>query len=220
MQKRRIIIGDYDTAAHGWTLAAWQLGAAEQKTNYLEKPSGDGSWDLSTTLTDGVPKYRNRELSVVLECSEGTRLEREETIRRMINALDGLRWEIRLPDDDHHHVEGRVHVVRDYNDLAHASVSITAVCDPWKYANAETVVALTATAQKQTVTLHNQGRRAIVPTLKVEGSSVLIEYGNGSTAMSTGTYQWPNLLLTPGPHAVVYSGQGTLVVTYREAVLE
>lgn len=220
MQKRKIVIGDYDTAVHGWTLAGWKLSDAEQKTNYLEKPSGDGSWDLSTALTDGIPKYRDRSLTITLECSEGTRLDREAVIRNMINLLDGLRWEIRLPDDDFHFIVGRVHVIREYNDLAHASVTVTAVCDPWKYSNAETVVALVATATKQTAILQNNGRRAVVPTLKVQGSSVLLQYGTTSKALAAGTYQWPDLLLTSGRHSLIYSGSGSVTITYREAVLE
>lgn len=221
MLKRKIVIGDYDTAANGWTLTGWELGSAEPKTNYVDRPSGDGSWDLSTALTDGIMRYRDRELTVTLECSEGTRQEREAAIRHMINQLDGLRWQIRLPDDDFHHVVGRVHVIREYNDLAHAAVTVTAVCEPWKYSNTETLVALAATSNKQTVQLINNGRRAVVPTLTVtSGGSVLLEYGTASRALSAGTYQWPELLLTPGSHAVRHSGSGTVTISYREAVLE
>lgn len=222
MQKRKIVIGDYDTAAHGWTLAGWKLSGAEPKTKYVEKPSGDGSWDLSTALTDGITKYRDRDLTATLECSDGTRLEREAEIRRMVNQLDGLRWEIRLPDDDFHYIVGRVRVIREYNDLAHAAVTVTAVCEPWKYSNTETTVALVATAAKQTVRLINDGRRACVPTLTVTGTgaSVLLEYGTVSKALTAGRYQLPDILLTPGSHSVTYSGSGSVVITYREAVLE
>lgn len=220
MQKRKILIGEYDTAANGWTLTGWKLSDAEQKTKYIEKVNGDGSWDMSTALTDGIPKYKDRSLSITLECSEGTRLEREETIRYMINLLDGVRWPIYLPDDEHHYIVGRVHVVREYNDLAHAAVTVTAVCEPWKYANSETVVALTAATTKKTVTLYNRGKRAVVPTLKVTGTSVLLEYGTASKALSAGTYQWTDLLLTTGSHLLTYSGTGSVVVSYREAVLE
>jgi hypothetical protein len=149
-------------------------------------------------------------------------LEREAVIRNMINQLDGMRWDIYLPDDDFHHVVGRVRVIREYNDLAHAAVTVTAVCEPWKYSNAETVIARTATASKQTVQLINNGRRVVVPTLTVTGSgaSVRIEYGTASATLSAGTYQLPDLLLRPGSHTVGYSGTGTVAISYREAVLE
>ncbi|MBR5845505.1 MAG: hypothetical protein IKY65_04520 [Rikenellaceae bacterium] len=220
MEKRKIIFGTYDTASHGWTLTGWKLSAAEAKTKYIEKPNGDGSWDLSTALSDGIVRYKDRKLTASFECSEGTRMEREATIRDMINSLDGLRMGITLPDDPHHHVVGRLSVAREYNDLAHAAVSVAAVCEPWKYANDETVVTATASATKQRMELYNGGRRALVPTIEVTGDSVLLEYGTASMAMSAGTYRWPNLLLTPGGHSLVYSGAGTVSFVFREAVLE
>ena len=219
MEKRKIILGDYDTAEHGWTLTGWTFSAPVHKTYYVEKPAGDGTWDLSTALSDGLPRYNDRSLKATLECSEGTRQEREATIRAMVNHLDGLRVQIQLPDDESHHIVGRLSVAREYNDLAHAGVAVSAVCEPWKYANTETIVTLDATANKSAVVLYNDGRRAVVPTLTVEGS-VLLEYRGQSQAMSSGTYQWPVLLLTPGEHPCSYSGEGRLVIKYREAVLE
>lgn len=219
MQKRKIIFGDYNTAVHGWTLTGWKLGAAEEKTNFVDKVGGDGSWDLSTALTDGIPRYKDRVLTATFECSEGTRMEREATIRQMINRLDGMREDIRLPDDLSHHINGKLHVVRNYNDLAHASVTVTAICGPWKLANIEKVMTLTATEAPQQAMLVNEGRRAVVPTLKVEGT-VVLEYAGASLELTSGEYQWPELLLTPGHHRVTHSGAGQLVISYREAVLE
>lgn len=222
MEKRSIIFHTYDTAAHGWTLTGWELGPAEPKTKYLEKPNGDGSWDLSTALTDGVMRYQNRTLKATFECSEGTRAERETLIRDLINGLDGLTMEIRLPDDDHHYIVGRPHFVREYNDLAHAKVSVTATCEPWKYADTLTMITLTATATPQVITLINRGRRALVPTLKANGGSVHLAYGAATKEVPSngGNYQWPDLLLIPGEHPVSYYGSGSLLIWYREAVLE
>lgn len=223
MVKRSMIFGDYDSAANGWVLqAGWKLSPAEQKTNFVDIPGGDGSWDFSTALTDGVPRYKTRTLTASFECSEGGRLNREAKIRDMINQLDGMRENIILPDDDAHYITGRIHVARGYNDLAHARINVTAICEPWRYSNTETAVRLTAATAEQTIRLVNGGRRAVVPVLTVTGTdaSVLLEYGTSSKALSAGTYQWPELLLTPGTHPLIYSGSGSLVVTYREAVLE
>lgn len=220
MEKRKIILGDYDTATNGWTLTGWALAGAEQKTNYINKPNGDGTWDLTTVLTDGLVKYNDRKLTVTLECSDGTRQGRETKIRQLINRYDGIKQEIRLPDDDLHHLVGRPYIVREYNDPAHARVKITATCEPWKYANAETIVTVTASATTQYVTLHNEGRRAVVPQIQVSGGTVHLGCGNEALTLSDGSWRWPNLLLTPGDHALAYRGSGTITVTYREAVLE
>lgn len=219
MLARSVMFGEYDTASHGWTLAGYKLSDPEQKTNYIEKPGGDGSWDLSTFNTDGLPRYKDRSLTVTLEHSGGTRVDREDIINLMINKLDGLEWHITLPDRPGYFLTGRVHVAVDYNDLAHAKVTVTAVCAPWFYKLTETEYVLTVTETEKAVKLTNNGRRAMVPTLKVTGSTTLL-YGSSYLELTTpGTYEWPVLLLTPGEHLLEYSGAGTLTVTYREAVL-
>lgn len=218
--KRKITFGNYDTAANGWTLTSWKLSAAEQRTKYMDKTSGDGSWDLSTALTDGLLRYNDRTLTATFECSEGDRLSREAKIRQMVNQLDGERLNIELPDAPFHYVTGRLHVVREYNDNAHAAVTVSARCEPWKYASAETVITATLGGSAQTLQLVNGGKRALVPVLTVTGESVAVNFGAESTTLTVGTHQWPELLLTPGTHELTVSGTGQVTVTYREAVLE
>lgn len=219
MTKRSMTFGSYNTAANGWTLAAWQLSPATPKTKYVDKTGGDGSWDMTTTLTDGLVRYSTRTLSVTLESSEGDRLSREDMIRTIVNDLDGQEVDIFLPDDELHHLTGRLHVARSYNDMAHAQVTVTAVCQPWKFRNSGTKIDLEATSAAQKATLVNNGRRAVVPTITIE-EEVLFTYGTASISLSAGDHQWPDLLLTPGRHELTYKGAGAVRITYREAVLE
>ena len=219
MTKRSLKIGGYITAEHGWTLTEWVLSAPEQKTHYIEKTAGDGSWDLSTVVTDGIPRYKNRSLTAVLECSVGTRKERAELIGQMVNQLDGFEWEIVLPDYPDHVLIGRVHVEVGFNTLAHASVTVTAVCEPWLYKAQETAHALAVTEEERSVVLSNNGRKVLVPLLTVTGTA-LLKFGTSSVTLTdAGSYEWPTLLLTPGDHSLAYSGDGQLVIKFREAVL-
>lgn len=221
MKKRGLIIGTYDTAAELWLLSDWEFSAPEAVTEFVSVPGRlKGPLDLSTALTDGDPVYNGRTLTAVLESSEGTRMEREARIERMINELDGLRFSIVLPDDPLHYIEGRVSVAKQYNDLAHAAVQVTAECEPWRYNHTETIAVLNATSETQTATLVNSGRLTVVPTVVVSGGDVLLKYGAASWALSVGTYDLPDLLLMRGSSSVVtYSGVGVVIITYREAVL-
>lgn len=216
---RSLILGTYNTALTGrWTLAGLELSSPTFQTNLVQIPGRDGPLDLSAALTGGAPRYNSRTLKATLENSDGTRTERENRIREMIAELDGFRLQIWLPDDSEHYLLGRIHVVREYNDLAHAAVTVTATCDPWLYNNEETVHILTATTQAQKAIFVNTGRRTVVPVLVVTDSVDLI-YGEHSWTLSAGTYQLPDFVLTYGEHEVTYSGKGTVTVTYREAVL-
>lgn len=224
MQKRKILIGTYDTAAEGlWTLANWELGNAEHHKSYVEVPGHNGPLDLSTVLTDGEPYYGSREFEATLESSEGTRQEREERINQMINKLDGWRHNITLPDDTEHYISGRLSVTRLYNDPAHAAVRVTATCDPWRYNNSETVVGLIATATEQAVALINNGRCSVVPNIAVTGGPVTLIFNNGTEeyteTLSSGDYILPYIYLKTGASPLRYSGTGRVTLTYREAVL-
>lgn len=219
MEKRGLTIGTYNTVEHNWTLTEWELSAPEYQEKFLDVPGRDGALDLSAALTDGAPTYHSRTLSVKLECSEGVRLAREAAIHTMTNWLDGWRVDIVLPDDPDHYITGRVSVAKQYNDHAHAAVTVTAVCDPWRYAKDETVYTLTAEDAEKTAQLANEGRRTAVPLLVITGGSILIKYGAYSWALGDGTYQLPDLTLHQGGGTLTYSGTGTLRISYREAVL-
>lgn len=222
MEKRRILFGTYDTALDGlWTLTGWSLSEPVYKSNFVAVPGRDGDLDLSTALTDGAPRYSNRTLTATFECSEGTRLEREDTINTMVNWLDGWRMDIILPDDDDHYITGRVHVKREYNDPVHAAVTVTATCDPWRYSDREMVVKLTAAETTQAATLTNSGRKTVVPLLVIEGegASINLTFGTASWRLGAGAYQLPDLVLNQGSISLTYQGIGDLTFTYREAVL-
>lgn len=224
MQKRKLIIGNYDTAAEGlWTLSGWMLGRASAYENYIEVPGHNGPLDLSAALTDGEPYYGSREFVATLESSEGTRLEREQRINDMINKLDGWRLNIFLPDDPLHYITGRIRVEKLYNDPAHASVQVVASCDPWRYNAAETVVGLIATSTEQTATLINNGRCSVVPRITITGGSVTLKLTSGERVLtwnlSPGEYVIGDIHLKTGSLPLTYKGTGQIVLTYREAVL-
>lgn len=221
MEKRGIIFGDYDTGAKGWTLCEWKLSAAEQYTNFIKVP-GAAPLDASDALTDGEPTYNSRKLTARLERSDGTRMEREARISEMVNELDGYRLDIVLPDDPEHYITGRLHVAKDYNDLAHASVTVSATCDPWLYSNTEQEYLLTATEAEQVAQLTNSGKLAVVPVVTVtgEGAAVVLTDGVNSQALSAGAWQLPWLYLRRGFTNLTYSGTGVVQITYREAVLQ
>ncbi len=223
MQKRKIIIGAYDTAAEGlWTLSGFTLSRAAHHENYADVPGHSGRLDLSTVLTDGEPYYGSREFEATLESSEGTRLEREQRINQMINQLDGWRLNITLPDDPEHYISGRVRVEKLYNDPAHASVRVSATCDPWRYNNSETVVGLIATETEQTVALINTGRLSVVPNITVSGGSVTLIFNTGTEertwTLSPGEYTLADIYLKTGASPIRYRGSGLVTFTYREAV--
>ncbi len=225
MEKRTLLIGAYDTAANGWTLTGWKLSAAEQKTHLVDKTGGDGSFDMTTALTDGIVRYKDRTFTATLECSEGDRLARRDLIRQMVLQLDGQQLQIVLPDDPDKYLEGRAQVEVNYNDPAHASVTVTAVCRPWLWYQTPYTYKYTATATGKDVRLPNIGGRTVVAELTTEPdangqTSVTVTYGAYSQSFSAGTYIWPELAVPPGGATVRISGKGSISFAYRPGWLE
>lgn len=217
----------YDTALYGWTLTGCLLTDPEQKTQFVEKSGGDGAWDLSTALTDGIPLYRDRTLTATLECSEGTREERQRLISAMVNLLDGFEWEIILPDHPDHFLKGRARIGVNQNSLAYAMVTVTATCEPWFYSDRETTWKLSSVAGSWGQHLiFNNGRRVVCPTITAEGNITLACYEDVKTqklvqieAPNGTPISWPSFVLAPGGNALLCTGAGSIKVTFREAVL-
>lgn len=220
MDKRKLIIGDYDTGTTWpWTLTELELSAPEQQTNYVTVPGRSGSVDLSTAVS-GLPVYNDRTLTATLETSEGTRAQRETAINTMVNRLDGLRLHIVLPDDPSGYLDGRISVARNYNDLAHASVTISAVCYPYKLKSAETTVTASLTEADTEISL-SCDRRPVVPSIATTAETVLT-WGADSYTVSAGTRQLPGIRLTQGTHTLkarTTSGTGEITITYQEGSL-
>lgn len=224
MQKRTILLGDYDTAAHGWTLTGWEFPEPEPVENLVTVPGRiQGPLDFSTALTNGEPRFGARSLRVTLESSEGDRQARAARISDMVNRLHGQRVNIVLPDQAiGYHAVGRLSVRQLYNDLAHASVEVLGTCEPWLYFDSEFTVELTAEATEKLASLFLIGAMPVVPLVTIEGADAefRLTYGANSWTLSAGDYKLPALRLVPGGrHVITYSGTGSAVITYREAVL-
>ncbi len=203
--KRKVILNSYDTAVDGlWTLAACELSDAEVVTNYIDVPGRlDGPLDASTVLTGDVT-YKPRTLSLQLESSEGTRQEREARIDYMVNKLHGQRVKIWLPDDAAHYLVGRISVKKEYNNLAHAAVTVSAVCEPWRYENEETFGSALLCGKNL---LDNQN---LHPVIHNYGSAETID--TGVRSVNTRGSTWAYVLLRVLPIEVL-AGK-TITVNY------
>ncbi|MBP3311457.1 MAG: hypothetical protein J6L72_04390 [Butyricicoccus sp.] len=202
-----------------WTLAQLSFSPPEYKSYFVDVPLSDIAIDLSTALTDGEPRYNPRTLSATLESSEGDRLAREARIDEMVNLLDGRRMNIVLPDDPSRYITGRVRVARQYNDMAHCAVAVTALCEPWRYAADGYSVDLSGSGISRSITLTNTGRRSVVPLITVSSGELQLSYGGSSRVMAVGRYRLPDLYLTTGEHTITVGGVCTATLDYREAVL-
>lgn len=129
MKKRGLILNGYDTAAHGFTMTELSLQTPEIVEEYAQIDGMHGSLDYCEA--NGTVIYQTRPLEATFELSEGNFAEREETIAELIRLIHGKKCAIVHPDRGGKLLTGRVQVMREFHNLAHAKVKISATCQPW-----------------------------------------------------------------------------------------
>jgi hypothetical protein len=223
MQKRYILLNDYNTATHGqWTLTALEFPTPEPVLNLVDIPGRlTGPLDLSTILTNGEPRYSSRSFRAIFESSEGDRAARQSRIAELVNRFHGQRVNIVLPDQPNHYAVGRLTVRQLYNDLAHASVEVTGVCEPWLYARSETVVTANLNTSTFTALTLSNERKPAIPTIEVT-TDTTIRWKGANYTVNAGTLTSLDLLLGAGEstlEARSMTQAGRITITYREGTL-
>ena len=217
--ERAFVIDKYNTY-YDWSLflTAKNIALAEPKTNYIELDGASGSLDMTEALS-GEVTYKDRTITATFWTSEGDLASRCRLLRNIYTTLHGKKVKLIEPDDADHYFYGRVMVTPTVNNRSYLEFEIEAVCDPWRYANVESI--RTATVKSQTVTnlvIRNNGSKTLCPEIDVVGT-VKVSYDGVTTSLTTGTYKVSDIKLKSGVNVVGVSGNGTVSFTYREADL-
>lgn len=216
--KRFILFDKYNTAYDwGLVLTAKAVSDAEPKTNYQELAGVSGTIDMTESLT-GEVAYSDRTLTASFSASEGTAKEREALLRKITAALHGRRVRIVEPDNPEHYLVGRVKVKNEQNSHAYSTFNIEATCEPWRYAVNESERRVDVKNNRTDVVIHNDGVRAVCPVITVAGKVNITDNG-ATTELTSGSYKITDIRLQPGANVIGVSGSGSVVFTYREAVL-
>lgn len=217
---RYLKIGGWSSAVQDWTLCEFEISAPQYRRSSVTVPGRDGAIDLSAALT-GAVQYDQRKITARLENSSGTRRQRMHWIDHLVNALDGTEQDIEMPDNPERFMRGRVRIIPQYNDTAHASVQITADVEPWKYRRTQTSRYFeTENAGENLLTIHNAGRKTVLPEFYVRvifpGDTLRI---GAHTVNDTGKYQFPDISLQTGDNRVTVTGRAGFFVRFTEGVL-
>lgn len=215
---RGVYFGDYHTVADwGLILSAKTINPPTPKIVNVEIDGRDGTLDLSRALT-GEMKYSNREAFFSFLVTEGTQADRAYMIRSITNAIHGQRLKIIEPDFPDQYLIGECSVSESINNKAYGSFNVTANCEPYRYNTIETIRTVALTDTPTEIVLVNGGRKNLIPTIQVYGSTNLV-YDDTSVSLSEGTYKLTSLVLKPGPNILKVSGTVAVIFTYREAML-
>ncbi len=203
-------------------LSSKKIKAPEPKTETVDIPGGDGVLDFTEFFGD--VHYNNRKLSFDFSYI-GARSTFMDKFSEVQSALHGRKLKVTLDGDPGYYYVGRCTVDEWKTDKSIGKITVDVDCEPYKYKQGATTVALTAATAEKTVTLTNFGRKTVVPVVVVaapsgaDAASVTLQFDGTSVTLSAGTYTLDNLVLTQGAHELKYSGSGTITIKYQEATL-
>ena len=137
---------------------------------------------------------------------------------QIASAVHGKRLPITLPDDPDHYYLGRIACTLGAKEYGAGTFEVTAVCDPYKYAQAES----SAVCGAGTTAVINNGDEIVSPTFTASETGMTVAINGGaaySIAQVGKAVKIPELLLLPGANNVTVTGTGNVVLTWREGVL-
>lgn len=201
-----IIFGNKNT----WT--DWHLVPASrpvfkppsQKKMLLDIPAGNGSIDLSDSLTH-YPVFNNSEGSFEFIVMNDY-LPWNETYSAIMDYLHGQKLRAVLEDDPEYYREGRFTVNEWKSDKDYSRITINYSVSPYKIRQEETIIETYVTVTAKTITIRKEkyGQMPSCPTLIADisaGKSMTVTFTNKALNLSvkktvtSGEYTFPEFVL-------------------------
>lgn len=201
----------------GIYLSSYSIGDAEPKEHYIDIPSGDGSIDLTESLTGDVT-YSNRDF----EATFTIKPPQKDWLLLLakINAfLNGRKRKIRVANEPGYYLLGRCKTTFEKDGVV-AFLTVTASCEPWRYKEQETIYNLTIPASGQLEVNCKNSRKRVLPVITVS-DEVTVVFGNKSITMNAGSYKYTNIRFVEGDNKLIITGTAgtTIAIEYQEGGL-
>ena len=211
-----VIFNNEKSAYDDWNivLTKAEIPLPTPKTSIVDIKGADGVIDLTEALTGDV-QYNNRPIKLTFEMMDDT--DYSTLISDISNYLHGKVVTVTLSNDDDYYYRGRATINQWECVKRKGKIVIQIDSEPYKYLVTETVRTITVNNQTKTITLPNS-RKRVCPNLNVTGTVTLTV--NGVTyELTEGKQQLVNFILVEGNNAIKISGNGTIVITYRQGAL-
>ena len=202
----------------------------EVKTSYVDLPSSHGQLDYSHYLLGEVP-FGQRTGSWEFTLKPG--VSWAIVYSSILNYLHGVRHTVILEDNPVFQYVGRLSVNEWRSDADRSLITIDYNLDPFKYSTQSSDDAdwlwndlfvdyirygrfeVVGTKHRNLI---NSGLRVAIPTFTCSAPMSVLFQG-ASFSLITGKNTNANLALAPGDNIMVFSGNGSVTVAYREVSL-
>lgn len=225
--------GDKHTDSCGLKLLQTTIGFPEAKIFKIDKPAGNGSWDVTDYITGGDVKYSERTIQMTFDALGGYS-DWHALISELAGYLHGRRLKIILDADPSYYYIGRLSVDTEKSNVVTHRVVITGTVDPYKYeitSSTEDWLWDTFSFEDGIIrdyrnieingdyTLIIPGRRKRVIPVFTCTAPLTVTYNGQSYDLPAGESKVTNIALGEGDHELTFSGHGIVTVEYRGASL-
>lgn len=180
------------------------------KTNYIDVPGRDGTLDLTEAL--GGIKYNDRQLEFKFTMLSTS----EEAKSKIVGFLTWGKKKIILDKDKEYYYLGRCTVNNFKNAGTISELSVTAVCEPYKYRIKETRYEENLNGTHEIILTND--RKLVSPTIECD-SNIKISFEGMNYELEKGRHKILAIRLKEGYNRLTVSGNGMVMVTYREGAI-
>lgn len=206
-----VTINDVNALTWGLILVSTEIDKPAPKTYFIDIPFGDGAADLS--VASGEVKYGMRNVVMKFKTFESATLETVMTT--VANAIHGQKVRIKFDKDAGYYYYGRA--VVEYEKNGHlGEVTISALCEPYKYKNSLTTQEEVISSSK-TVVLVNDRKRAF-PKITTTAAFSIVKDGV-TYSYGTVTDLQTTIPLLEGDNTLEITGTGTITFEWQEGAL-
>jgi len=225
--------GDKHTDSWGLKLLQTTIGFPEAKIFKIDKPAGNGSWDVTDYITGGDVKYSERTIQMTFDAL-GDYSSWHALVSGIAGYLHGRRLKIIMDTDPSFYYIGRLSVDTEKSNAVTHRVVITGTVDPYKYeitSSTEDWLWDTFSFVDGVIrdyrnieingehTLIIPGRRKRVPPIFTCTAPMTVTYLGVTHDLHVGNNSSEHIVLGEGDHELIFHGHGVVTVEYRGASL-
>lgn len=217
--ERYIILEDLETGNRINTYDDWKLilghkeiSMPSPKTNYIDVEGADGTLDLTEAVT-GETKYNDRTLKYPFTLLNKF-MDLPAKVSEIANCIHGKKFKIYNYDDLDFYYIGRVSINEFKTSQATGTITLEAICEPYKYKRDITTITSEINGLK-TILVTNM-RKRVIPTITTD-SEMQITFNDNTYTISKGTHEFLNICFGSGTHELTITGNGTITLQYQEA---
>lgn len=209
------ISGKHSLDDYGLYLQPKSIPVPESKTTTVSIEGANGHIDLSTVLTNGNMMYENRSIELTFAVI-GVGNEADMRIQTFVNEVHGKTHDFVFDDDTEHYYTGRFEVSkREYNN-GYTLITVKVDADPYRY-DIE-VTQINRTISGVGVMNVTNARKWVVPTITAS-AEMTVQFEGVVYQVLEGRHLNDNIVLRDGTNTLVFSGNGTVLIEYRQGVL-